>query len=82
MMQQMAGRFGLPGARAAATKKGKKGKKGKGRGPTQPKVRGGLPGGFPGRHARPVRRCRPASTNCRPAWPAWTSCRPASTRRS
>jgi signal recognition particle subunit SRP54 len=50
MMQQMAGRFGLPGGgRSAtkATKKGRKGKKGKGRGPTQPKVRGGLPGGFP-----------------------------------
>jgi signal recognition particle subunit SRP54 len=48
MMQQMAGRFGLPGARTSrATKRGKKGKKGKGRGPTQPKVRGGMPG-FPG----------------------------------
>jgi signal recognition particle subunit SRP54 len=52
MMQQMAGRFGFggggPGRKA---KKGKKGKKGKGRGPTPPKVRGGLPGlpgGFPG----------------------------------
>lgn len=49
MMQQMAGRMGLPGSGRgrAATKKGKKGKKGKGRGPTPPKVRGGLPGGFP-----------------------------------
>ncbi|MPZ65089.1 MAG: signal recognition particle protein [Pseudonocardiaceae bacterium] len=49
MMQQMAGRFGLPGAGGGASKnrKGKKGKKGKGRtrqqGPTQPKVRGGMP---------------------------------------
>jgi signal recognition particle subunit SRP54 len=47
MMQQMAGRFGLPGARRSATKRGKKGKKGKGRGPTPPRVRGGMPG-FPG----------------------------------
>jgi signal recognition particle subunit SRP54 len=48
MMQQMAGRFGIPGAgRVSKTRKGKKGKKGKGRGPTQPKVRGGMPG-FPG----------------------------------
>jgi signal recognition particle subunit SRP54 len=48
MMQQMAGQFGLPGGRNRATaRKGKKGKKGKGRGPTPPKVRGGLPG-FPG----------------------------------
>ncbi|HKN98745.1 MAG TPA: signal recognition particle protein [Pseudonocardiaceae bacterium] len=47
MMQQMAGRFGLPGSRPKATKKGKKGKKGKGRGPTQPKVRGGFPAGMP-----------------------------------
>ncbi|HEX5114501.1 MAG TPA: signal recognition particle protein [Pseudonocardiaceae bacterium] len=47
MMQQMAGRFGLPGGRPKATKKGKKGKKGKGRGPTQPKVRGGFPAGMP-----------------------------------
>ena len=45
MMQQMAGRFGLPGGggtRKATARKGKKGKKGKGR-PTQPKVRGGMP---------------------------------------
>ncbi|OLR91545.1 signal recognition particle protein [Actinokineospora bangkokensis] len=52
MMQQMAGRFGMPGAGGrAANRKGKKGKKGKGRGPTPPKVRGGMPGfpgGFPG----------------------------------
>jgi signal recognition particle subunit SRP54 len=49
MMQQMAGRFGFPGGgqRVSKTRKGKKGKKGKGRGPTPPKVRGGLPG-FPG----------------------------------
>jgi len=50
MMQQMSNRFGFPGSRGSATKsrKGKKGKKGKsGRGPTPPKVRGGLPG-FPG----------------------------------
>jgi signal recognition particle subunit SRP54 len=52
MMQQMAGRFGFGGAGGGrkATKaapKGRKGKKGKGRGPSQPKVRGGLPG-FPG----------------------------------
>jgi signal recognition particle subunit SRP54 len=48
MMQQMAGRFGFPGSRSATkARKGKKGKKGKGRGPTPPKVRGGLPG-FPG----------------------------------
>jgi signal recognition particle subunit SRP54 len=45
MMQQMAGRFGLPGARSnRASKRGKKGKKGKGRGPTPPRVRGGMPG--------------------------------------
>jgi signal recognition particle subunit SRP54 len=48
MMQQMAGQFGLGGAPAGKRKrKGKKGKKGKGRGPTQPKVRGGFPGGMP-----------------------------------
>jgi signal recognition particle subunit SRP54 len=48
MMQQMAGRFGLPGSRTnRTTKRGKKGKKGKGRGPTPPRVRGGMPG-FPG----------------------------------
>ncbi len=48
MMQQMAGRFGMPGTQRRATKKGgKKGKKGKGRGPTPSKVRGGFPG-FPG----------------------------------
>ena len=50
MMQQMAGRFGLPGmggGNRKTNRKGKKGKKGKGRGPTQPKLRGGMPG-FPG----------------------------------
>jgi signal recognition particle subunit SRP54 len=47
MMQQMAGRFGLGGGGGGSkTRKGKKGKKG-GRGPTQPKVRGGIPGGMP-----------------------------------
>jgi signal recognition particle subunit SRP54 len=48
MMQQMAGRFGFgaPGG-GKKNRKGKKGKKGKGRGPTQPKVRGGFPGGMP-----------------------------------
>ncbi|HET8642335.1 MAG TPA: signal recognition particle protein [Pseudonocardiaceae bacterium] len=47
MMQQMAGRFGFPGAGGGA-RRGKKGKKGKkGRGPTQPKVRGALPAGMP-----------------------------------
>ncbi|GAB3563759.1 signal recognition particle protein [Amycolatopsis endophytica] len=46
MMQQMAGRFGFGGGGSATKrKKGKKGKKGKG--PTQPKVRGGFPGGMP-----------------------------------
>ncbi|GGM39869.1 signal recognition particle protein [Longimycelium tulufanense] len=46
MMAQMAGRFGLPGAGGGKSrgKKGKKGKKGKNRGPTPPKVRGGMPG--------------------------------------
>ncbi|MEV0680452.1 signal recognition particle protein [Actinosynnema sp. NPDC050436] len=50
MMSQMAGRFGLPGARTNGKKgKGKKGKKGKGgRGPTPPKIRGGFPGMVPG----------------------------------
>ena len=54
MMAQMAGRFGLPGGgggggnrKAVRGKKGKKGNKG-GRGPTPPKVRGGMPAGFPG----------------------------------
>ncbi|HEY0638091.1 MAG TPA: signal recognition particle protein [Pseudonocardiaceae bacterium] len=50
MMQQMAGRFGLPGT-GGRNAKGRRGKKGKakGRGPTPPKVRGGLPGmGLPG----------------------------------
>ncbi|HEX2262510.1 MAG TPA: signal recognition particle protein, partial [Pseudonocardiaceae bacterium] len=49
MMQQMAGRFGFPGAGPGRrSRKGRKGKKGKGRGPTAPRVRGGLPGGLPG----------------------------------
>ena len=48
MMQQMAGRFGLPGAnRGSKNRKGKKGRKGKGRGPTPPKMRG-MPGMMPG----------------------------------
>src|SRR5258708_20722732 len=52
MMQQMAGRFGLGAGGGGRAKKGKKGKKGKGRGPTAPKVRGGLPAGFPGHRDR------------------------------
>ena len=45
MMAQMAGRFGFGGGGGGSkSRKGKKGKKG--RGPTQPKVRGGFPGGF------------------------------------
>ena len=52
MMSAMAGRFGLPGARNNNRKavKGRKGKKGKasGRGPTPPKIKGGMPAGFPG----------------------------------
>ncbi|OLF08439.1 signal recognition particle protein [Actinophytocola xinjiangensis] len=49
MMQQMAGRFGLPGSnRGSKSRKGKKGKKGKNRGPTPPRMRGGLPGMMPG----------------------------------
>ncbi|MPY79369.1 MAG: signal recognition particle protein [Actinophytocola sp.] len=48
MMQQMAGQFGMGGGRSATKKrKGKKGKKAKNKGPTQPKVRGGFPGGMP-----------------------------------
>jgi signal recognition particle subunit SRP54 len=46
MMQQMAGGMGLPGVRRGGSKsRGKKGKKGRssGRGPTPPKVRGGMP---------------------------------------
>jgi signal recognition particle subunit SRP54 len=52
MMQQMGGAMGLPGARRKPAKtKGKKGKKGQGRrqsgrGPTQPRMPAGLPGGF------------------------------------
>src|SRR3954447_1940018 len=46
MMAQMAGRFGFGGGGGGSkTRKGKKGKKGKGS--TQPKVRGGFPGGMP-----------------------------------
>ncbi|HEX6344364.1 signal recognition particle protein [Umezawaea sp.] len=51
MMSQMAGRFGMPGSGGGkSNRKGKKGKKGKGsgRGPTQPKIKGGFPGMFPG----------------------------------
>ncbi|RIJ76386.1 signal recognition particle protein [Nakamurella silvestris] len=51
MMSAMAGRFGFPGAnnRKTVNRKGK-GKKGKGsgRGPTPPKIRGGMPGFPPG----------------------------------
>ncbi|WP_409182429.1 signal recognition particle protein [Amycolatopsis sp. VS8301801F10] len=46
MMAQMAGRFGFGGGGGSKNRKGKKGKKGK-KGPTQPKMRGGLPGGMP-----------------------------------
>jgi signal recognition particle subunit SRP54 len=49
MMQQMAGKMGLPGARRSnRSTKGKKGRKGKGRGPTPPKIRGGMPAFGPG----------------------------------
>ncbi|MGJ0121541.1 signal recognition particle protein [Williamsia sp. MIQD14] len=51
MMAAMSGRMGMPGAnrRNNRSKKGKKGKKGTGRGPTPPKMRGGMPGmGMPG----------------------------------
>jgi signal recognition particle subunit SRP54 len=49
MMQQMAGKMGLPGARRSnRSTKGKKNRKGKGRGPTPPKVRGGMPAFGPG----------------------------------
>ncbi|MTD16669.1 signal recognition particle protein [Nakamurella sp. YIM 132087] len=51
MMSSMAGRFGFPGSRPSNRKavKGRKGKKGKGsgRGPTPPKIKGGMPPGFP-----------------------------------
>jgi signal recognition particle subunit SRP54 len=47
MMTAMAGRFGLPGAKQRNVK-GRKGKKSTGRGPTPPKVRGGIPGGLAG----------------------------------
>ncbi|WP_214371166.1 signal recognition particle protein [Pseudonocardia sp. H11422] len=48
MMKQMAGQFGFGGGtrRQSKTRKGKKNAKGR-KGPTQPKVRGGLPGGMP-----------------------------------
>ncbi|NMH98879.1 signal recognition particle protein [Pseudonocardia acidicola] len=48
MMKQMAGQFGFGGGsrRQSKSRKGRKGAKGR-KGPTQPKVRGGLPGGFP-----------------------------------
>ncbi|MGH3785323.1 MAG: signal recognition particle protein [Pseudonocardiaceae bacterium] len=49
MMQQMAGRFGFPGTGPGRrSRKGRKAKKGKGRGPTPPKTRAGLPEGMPG----------------------------------
>jgi signal recognition particle subunit SRP54 len=48
IMQQMAGRFGFPGAGPGRRgRKGRKGKKGKTRGPTPPRVRGAVPGGLP-----------------------------------
>ena len=49
MMQQVAGRFGFPGAALArrSRKGGRKAKKGKGRGPTPPKTRNALPSGLP-----------------------------------
>jgi signal recognition particle subunit SRP54 len=48
IMQQMAGRLGLPGTGSGRRgRKGRKGKKGKARGPTPPKVRGASPGGLP-----------------------------------
>ena len=48
MMSAMAGRFGFPGAKNRG--KARKGKKGKasGRGPTPPKIKGGLPPGLAG----------------------------------
>ncbi len=49
MMAAMAGRFGLPGAKQQQRNvKGRKGKKSTGRGPTAPKIRGGMPGGLAG----------------------------------
>ena len=48
MMQQMAGRFGFPGTGPGRrSRKGRKAKKGKGRGPTPPRTRAGLPAGLP-----------------------------------
>ena len=46
MMATMGRQMGMPGSRRGP-QRGKKGKKGKRRGPTQPKVRGGMPGGMP-----------------------------------
>lgn len=57
MMSAMAGRFGMPGARGnRKAVKGRKGKKGKatGRGPTPPKIKGGMPAGFPGMPGMPM----------------------------
>jgi signal recognition particle subunit SRP54 len=49
VMQQMAGRLGFPGVGPGRrSRKGHKSKKGKGRGPTPPRTRGGLPGVLPG----------------------------------
>ncbi|MGZ8179982.1 signal recognition particle protein [Williamsia sp. SKLECPSW1] len=50
MMAQMSGRMGMPGGNRRTNRKkgGKKGKKGNNRGPTPPKVRGGMPGMPPG----------------------------------
>jgi signal recognition particle subunit SRP54 len=50
MMQQVAGRFGFPGAALSrrSRKGGRKAKKGKGRGPTPPRTRSALPSGLPG----------------------------------
>jgi signal recognition particle subunit SRP54 len=57
MMQQMAGRFGMPGGggRSATKKqpKGRKNKKGKVKGPTQPKMRGNFGAGMPDLSALP-----------------------------
>ena len=48
MMQQVAGRFGFPGANLGRrNRKARKAKKGKVRGPTPPRTRGALPGGLP-----------------------------------
>jgi signal recognition particle subunit SRP54 len=48
VMQQMVGRFGFPGIGPGhRSRQGRKNKKGKGRGPTPPKTRGGLPASMP-----------------------------------